>query len=386
MSIFSEKHEIFRQNIRRFVDAEINPRNITEWEKQKYFPKELLPKLGDMGCLGITFPEKYGGGDENWIMSLVLHEELARCGGMGIPISITAHTDMSLPHIARLGTEEQKAKYLVPGIKGEKLVGVWVTEPSGGSDVAAIKTTAVREGNYYIVNGTKQFATNSIYGDYGVMLVRTGKPDSGHRGLTQLIVESSTPGFKVVPLNKMAMHSGDTGTIYLDNVRVPVENRLGEENRGFYNQMIGFERERLSLAATSVSVAQLALEEAVNYSKERTAFGQPICKFQAISHRMVDMATNIEAARQLTYQAAELFCEGEEGKQSTRTRQLCYMAKLFATEVSYQSINSAAQVFGGSVIDNDLTVSRLYRDCRIGTLGGGTSEIMKNVIAGLMGL
>jgi len=385
MSIFGEKHEIFRKNVKRFVDTEINP-HIGKWERDEYFPAELMPKLGDLGCLGITFPEDCGGAGEDWTMSLVFHEELARSTGMGIPISITAHTDMSLPHLARLGTAEQKERYLAPAIKGEKLAGVWVTEPHCGSDVAAIKTTAIRSGNHYIVNGSKQFSTNAMKGDFGIMLVRTGEADSGHRGLTMLIVETSTPGFKAVPIRKMALRSGDTGMIYLDNVRVPVDNRMDEENRGFYNQMIGFERERLSLAATAVGSAQVALDEAVLYARERNAFGKPISRFQVIAHRLVDIAVNLEAARQLMYRAVEMFCEGEEGKQSATTKKMCYMAKLFATDAAQELVSSAAQVFGGSVVDDDLIISRLYRDIRIGTLGGGTSEIMKNIIGGLMGL
>lgn len=236
------------------------------------------------------------------------------------------------------------------------------------------------------MNGSKQFSTNAVTGDFGIMLVRTGKADSGHRGLTMLIVETSMPGFKVIPIRKMALRSGDTGTIYLDNVRVPMENRLDEENKGFYNQMIGFERERLSLAATAVGSAQVALDEALRYARERDAFGQPLCKFQVIAHKLVDIAVNLEAARQLMYKAVELFCEGEEGKQSASTKKMCYMAKLFATDVAQDLVSNAAQVFGGSIVDDDLIISRLYRDIRIGTLGGGTSEIMKNIIGGLMGL
>ncbi len=385
MYIFGEKHEIFRKGVQRFVASEISP-NISRWERDEYFPVELMPKLGAMGCLGITFPEEYGGAADDWTMSLVFHEELSRCTGMGIPISVTAHTDMSLPHIARLGTDQQKKRYLAPAVKGETLAGVWVTEPQCGSDVAAIKTTAVRSGNHYIINGSKQFSTNALKGDFGIMLVRTGEADSGHRGLTMLIVETSSPGFKAVPIRKMALKSGDTGTIYLDNVRVPVENRLDEENRGFYNQMIGFERERLSLAATAVGSAQVALDEAVHYARDRKAFGRPISKFQAISHRLVDIAVTLEAARQLMYRAVEMFCSGVEGKQDATTKKMCYMAKLFATDAAQKLVSDAAQIFGGSVVDDDLPVSRLYRDIRIGTLGGGTSQIMRNILGGLMGL
>lgn len=384
IGMFTEKHEMFRQTLRRFVEDELQP-HCDEWEENQRFPREIVPELGKLGCLGITYPEKYGGMGESWVMSLVFHEELFRCHAIGAPMAITSNTDMFSTHINRLGTEEQKQKYLVPIIKGEKFMGGFVTEPDCGSDVAAIKTTAVKKNGYYVINGTKQFATNASVGDYGTILVRTGPPDSGRRGLTMLIIETSTPGYKAVPLKKMAWKSTDTCTVYLDDVRVPEENRLGEENRGFYYQMIGFERERLSLAASVIGVCDQAFEAASKYAKERRAFGQPICKFQAISHRLVDIATTIEAARQLLYKAVELFCAGEEGKQSVETRQACYMAKLFACDRAIEVVSSAAQVFGGYVVEDGMLISRLYRDVRIWNIGGGTSEIQKNIIAGLMG-
>lgn len=385
-SIFSEKHDMFRKNLKHFLQREVEP-YLAGWEAKGYEAnRELLPKWAELGCLGITFPEKYGGMNENWIMSLVFHEELCRLSPPSPVLGILSNTEMSSPHINRLGTEEQKQKYLVPIIKGEKFMGVWATEPDYGSDLAHIETTAIKKNGYYVLNGTKQLVTNVSKADYGTMLVRTGPKNSEHRGLSMLIVETSLPGFRAVPLKKMAWRATDTCTLYLDDVHVPVENLLGEEGKGFYQQMIGFERERLSLAAGAVSMSDRAVEESIKYAKERKQFGQPICKFQVIAHKLVDMAVTLESARQFLYKAVLLFCAGVEGHLNPETRQIIYMAKLYCTDVSNQIAYNGVQVFGGYGVMDDFAISQIYRDVRVWNIGGGTSEIQKNVISGLMGL
>ena len=386
MNLFSEKHEMFRQTVKRFVREEIVP-HAQEWDEKEYFAKEeTLSTLAELGCTGITFPEKYGGMNEDWIMSLVFTEEISYASIGGWTLSITASTDMGQPHFYNWTTEEQRQKYLVPLIKGEAICAPWATEPGGGTDLSAITTHASKKNGYWVVNGIKQFASNSVNGDYGTILVRTNPdPKVEHKGFSMFMVELRWPGIHVVPMKKMFWRTADTGTIYLEDVKVPAENLLGEEGRGFYQQLVGYERERLSLAVSAVCQADHAVQLASAYAKERKAFGRPISQFQAIQHKLVDLATIVEAARQLTYKAAAMFVVGEEGKQSAETRRMIYMAKAFACDQAIHVVAETLHIFGSYYITSDMAISRIYRDVVPWSTGGGTTEAQKNVTAQLMG-
>ena len=386
LNLFSEKHNIFRQTLRRFVQKEVIP-HAQEWDEREYFPKEeTLPRLAELGCLGITFPEKYGGANEDWIMSLVFTEEISYSTLGGWTLSITANTDMGQPHFHNWATEKQRQKYLVPLIKGEAICAPWATEPECGTDIGDIQTYAAKKNGYWIINGVKQFASNSVKGDYGTMLVRTNPdPKAGYGGLSMFIIELKWPGIHVMPMKKMFWRTADTGTIYLDDVKVPAENLLGEEGGGFYQQMIGYERERLSIAVSALCQADHAVQLASNYAKERKAFGRQICQFQAIQHKLVDLAIIVEAARQLIYKAAAMFAAEQEGKQSVETRKMIYMAKAFSCDQAIHVVAEALHIFGSYYVQSDTVIQRIYRDIVPWSTGGGTVEAQKNIIGQLMG-
>lgn len=379
VSIFKEEHNLFRSTVRKFVQSELNPL-AEEYEEKEGFPKQIMKKLGELGCLGIRFPSEYGGMEADVLMTVVFVEEIARCNSLGIAMSVLSHTDMSITHINNLGTEEQKKRYLVPAIEGEILAGIAVTEPNHGSDVASIATTAQRKEGFYIVNGSKMFITNAIQGDILILAAKTN-PEAGYQGISLFIFETSTPGYEVgKKLKKMAWRASDTGLVYFDNCRVPAQNLLGEEGKGFFGLMRGFENERLVLATAAISGAQRAFEESLNYARQRTQFGRPIGRFQVIAHKLVDMATYLEAGRQLVYRVAILSDAGVE------CRKEVMMAKLFCTEIVNKVAGDAVQIHGGYGLMEEFIVSRLYRDLRVFSVGGGTSEIMRGALAKQIGL
>lgn len=371
---FTEEHEIFREQVRNFVNKEILP-FIDQWEEEELFPKSLYRRMGELGFLGIRYPEKYGGSNGDIWMTLAFCEELCRCHAFGLPMSVLVHTDMSSTHIARYGTEEQRQQYLVPMIKGEKVCAIGVSEPAAGSDVAGIQTTALRDGDSYVINGSKIFITNSVHADVFCVAAKTQK-DQGHKGISMFIVERDTPGFRLAKkLKKLGNNTSDTGELVFEDVRIPRHNLIGDEGKGFYYIMGNFQDERLIAASMAVSASQQALEDTVRYTRERKTFGKRVFDHQAIAHRLADLATELEAARQLTYYAADVLQRKEDCGTEVS------MAKLFASEVANRIAYHCLQFYGGYGYMQEFPIERFFRDVRISPIGGGTSEIMRDIIA-----
>lgn len=376
---FKEEHNIFRKSVKDFVKKEIRP-YAEEWEEAEIYPREIFKRMGDLGFLGLSYPEEYGGGGADYFTNIVFAEEISKCGTLGFAMSVLVQTDIATPAINEYGTREQKLKYLKPALAGEKIIALGVTEPNHGSDVSSLETTAVKEGKNYIIKGSKIFITNGTQADLITLGVRTG-PGKSEKGLSLIIFETKTPGFSVGrKLKKMGMHSSDTAELFFDDCVVPVENLLGEEGQGFYAIMAGFENERLAGAAMSYSGAEVALDLSLKYARQRIQFGKPIGQFQVISHMLSEMATDIEAAKQLTYHAVWLRSNGKP------CRKEVHMAKVFATEIANQVANKAVQIFGGYGYMHEYEVERIYRDVRLANIGAGTSQIMKNIIAKQLGL
>lgn len=371
---FNQEHELFREQVRNFVNKEIEP-YLDQWEEERLFPKSVYRRMGDLGFLGIRLPEEYGGSDGDIWMALVFCEELCRCHALGLPMSVLVHTDMSSTHIARYGTPQQKDRYLRPLISGEQVCAIAVSEPSGGSDVAGIQTTAVKDGDGYVINGAKIFITNSVHADTFCVAAKTDKT-AGHKGVSMFIVERDSPGFQLAKkLRKMGNHSSDTGELVFEDVRVPRENLLGEEGQGFYYIMKNFQDERLIAASMAVSASQRALEDTIRYTRQRETFGKRVFDHQVIGHRLADLATKLEAARQLTYYAADVLNSGCDA--STEVS----MAKLYATELANELAYECLQFHGGYGYMEEFHIERFYRDMRMTNIGGGTSEVMREIIA-----
>jgi acyl-CoA dehydrogenase len=369
---FGETHNIVRQTVRKFVDREIKP-YVHAWEEEGTFPRELYRKAGEAGILGIGYPEAYGGTDGDIFLKVAAVEEIVRCGSGGVSAGLGS-LDIGLPPILRSGQGALKERLVPPVLRGEKISALAITEPDAGSDVGGIKTKAVREGNYYRVNGRKTFITSGARADVLTCAVRTGEP--GPHGLSLLVIESHTPGFSVSQvLKKMGWWASDTAELIFEDCLVPVENLLGEENQGFYGIMENFQHERLQLALMANTTAQLAYEESLKYVKQREAFGRKLEGFQVLRHKLVDMATLIEASREFTYRIAAKIDAGLNPIKEIS------MAKNFSCQVSDQVTYEAVQIHGGYGYMREYLVERLYRDNRILSIGGGTQEIMKEIIS-----
>ena len=372
---FGQEHDLFRSALRRLVQEEITP-HVDEWEEHGEIPRDLFRRMGELGFLGVEFPSAYGGGDADFWMSVVLAEELARCRSGGVAFSVIVHTDMSSPWLARLGTEEQKARFLPAITGGEKVCALAITEPGAGSDMAALTTHARRDGDDWVITGAKTFITNGVYGDLYFVAARTRDRGPRHSRLSQFLVERGSPGLSVSrKLRKTGMWASDTAELVFDEVRVPGQNLLGEEGRGFYQLAEGLQRERLMAAVLSVSASQQALEDCQAYLAQRKAFGRSLTQFQALRHRMADLATQIEAARRLTYHAASLFAASKECVTEVS------MAKLYATEMANRVAYEAVQLHGGYGYTPEFPVERFARDYRLWTIAAGTSEMMREIIA-----
>lgn len=375
---FNDEHNMFRESVRRFVQKEIAPR-IDEWEAAGCYDKSIFKRMGELGLLGLNYPEEYGGQGADLRMTLVLWEEICRSGGLGFAMSVMVHTDMASPSLAHAGSHELREKYLTACCRGEKLMAIAMTEPDHGSDVAAIKTRAVLEGDHYRVNGAKMFITNGTQADVINTVVRTGGP--GHKGVSLLLIDTDTPGFTVGrKLEKMGMHSSDTAELVFEDCVVPRENIIGKEGEGFYALMMGLERERLAGCALSYMGATLALEESVAYAVQRMQFGKPIIGFQAVNHMIAEMATDMEAGKRLAYHVAAMADAGLKCNKEVS------MAKLFCSEMALRVIDKAVQIHGGYGLMKEFLVERIYRDVKLSTIGAGTSQIQKNIILGEMGL
>ena len=377
---FGEEHEELRQTVARFVQKEIAP-NVDEWEEAREFPRELFARCAELGFLGLKFPEELGGQGGTHLHDAVWVEELARSGGSGgVAAGLNAHTSIAMPPIFKFGTEEQKQRWLPAGIAGEKVGALGITEPGAGSDVASLATTAVRRGDTYVVNGAKTFITNGVRADFLVCACKTSEA-GGHGGISFLVLEREMPGYEVSrKLEKMGWHSSDTGEISFSDVEVPAENLLGEENGGFRLIMANFAWERLLMAIGAVGAMQKLIDTTVAYASEREAFGRPIGKFQAIRHQVAEMATLAETCRALTYNALRLFHEGQDCIQEVS------MAKLLTQRAVLDIADQSLQIHGGYGYMREYGVERAVRDARLGPIGGGTDEIMKEIIGKTMGL
>ncbi len=377
LSYFSETHEQMRLTVRKFVEREILP-HVAQWEEEGTFPRELYRKAGAAGLLGIGFPEEYGGMGEDVFMAVAFSEEIIRSTSGGLVASLGSH-GIGLPPIAKWGSAEMKARIVPEVLRGEKISALAITEPSGGSDVANLKTRAVKDVDHYVVNGSKMFITSGVRADYYTVAVRTG--GDGYGGISLLLIEKGTPGFTVGrSLKKMGWWPSDTAELFFQDVRVPVKNLIGPENGGFFCIMTNFQMERLNLAVLATTTAQIALEECLRYVKEREAFGRKIGNFQVIKHKLAEMATKIEASREFNYSVAAKMAAGQSMVKEVS------MAKNFSTDVSDYVTYQATQIFGGMGFMRESVVERLYRDNRILSIGGGTYEIMNEVIAKQMGL
>ncbi|MDF1782279.1 MAG: acyl-CoA dehydrogenase family protein [Alcanivoracaceae bacterium] len=376
-SYFNETHEQMRQTVRKFVEREILP-YVDEWEEAGEFPRELYKKAADAGINGIGYPEEFGGTGPDVFMKIVASEELMRSTSGGLVAGLGS-LDIGLPPVVKWGSDELKQK-VVPGVlSGEKISALAITEPSGGSDVANLKTRAVRDGDDYIVNGSKTFITSGVRADYYTVAVRTG--DSGFGGVSLLLIEKGTPGFSVGrKLRKTGWWASDTAELFFEDCRVPAANLIGPENGGFFCIMTNFLMERLMLCVMANMTAQLALEACLDYVKEREAFGRKIGQFQVTRHKLAEMATQVDVSREYTYRIASRIEAGENCIKEMS------MAKNFATSVSDRVTYDAVQIFGGMGYMRESVVERLSRDNRILAIGGGTYEIMNEVIAKQLGL
>jgi acyl-CoA dehydrogenase len=368
---FDESHNILRDSVRKFVQKEILP-YVEEWEDKEEFPRELYGKMAKAGFFGIGFPEELGGTPGDTFHVIAFTEEFLRCGSVGLTAGLGSY-GIGLPPILAMGTEEQKKRFIPPVLAGQKIAALAVTEPDAGSDVASIRTRAVRQGDHYVVNGAKTFITSGCRADILTTVVRTG--GEGYSGISLLVVETNTPGFTVSrKIRKMGWNASDTGELAFEDCRVPVANLLGQEGLGFYGVMENFQRERLSMAVIAHQVAQIAYEESLKYAQTRQAFGKSLTGFQVIRHKLVDMATRVAVAREFNYRVAARLEAGEDVVTELS------MAKNFACEVCDRVVYDAVQIHGGYGYAREYVVERLYRDARILSIGGGTTEIMKEII------
>lgn len=373
---FTPDHDMFRESFRDFLEKEVRP-NVDQWEEDGELPRSIYRKFGEMGYFGLTLPEDYGGMNLDRWYNVIFDEEIARMNSGGFGASIGAHPLLALTHINVEGTESQKQRYLVPGIKGELIGCLAITEPFGGSDVQAVRTTAVRKGDYYIVNGSKTFITNGVLSDYIIAVVKTD-PSAGNKGISLMIIDRDLEGVSATPLKKLGWHASDTGEIAFDNVRVPAENLLGDENRGFFYIMQHFVSERLSLAVGGYAVAAYALELTLQYTSEREAFGRKINKFQVLRHRIAQMSSEIEMNRQFVYSIYQRYIDGDYPVKEAS------MAKLLCTQLADSVTTQCLQMYGGYGFMEDYPLARMFRDARLGQIGGGTSEIMCEIIAKIL--
>ena len=369
----TEDQELLRRSVREFAEREIRP-HVREWDEAQEFPRELIAKLAELGLMGIQFPEEYGGADMAPVDYCICIEELARIDP-SVCLSIAAHNGLGSAHIAAFGTEEQKRKYLVPLATGRQLAAWGLTEASAGSDAAAMRTTATREGDCWVINGSKQFITNARSGDLIVAMAVTSR-GKGSRGISAFIVEQGTPGFRVGRKeDKLGMRASETSEVIFERCRVPFSQMLGVEGQGFINALQVLDAGRIGIAALAVGLAQGAYETARAYAFERRQFGRPIGTFQSIRSKLVGAAGRIEAARLLTYRAAAMRGQGR------RTTLEAAMAKLYSSEIAVRVAEDGVQIFGGYGFVRDYPAEKFFRDVKLTTIGEGTSEIQRLVIA-----
>ena len=376
--LYTHEHEELQRQLKKFIDAEINP-FVDEWEEAEIFPAhEVFKKLGDLGLLGLTKPEAYGGTGLDYSYAMVMAETLGhiKCGG--VPMAIGVQTDMATPALARFGSDELRKEFLAPSIAGDYVACIGVSEPGAGSDVAGIRTHAKKDGDDYVINGSKMWITNSLQADWMCLLANTSE-GAAHKNKTLIIVPMKTKGVTVAKkIRKIGMMSSDTGLIHFDDVRVPQRYRIGEEGAGFTYQMQQFQEERLWAAASSVQGLMRTLTDTIEYIRERKMFGQTVLDFQYVHYRLAELKTEIEALRALTYRACEMYVGGED------VTELASMAKLKCGRLRREVSDSCLQYWGGMGYTWDNPVSRAYRDGRLGSIGGGADEVMLGIICKYM--
>ena len=372
---FSEEHDMLRDQIRRFIAEKVVPHG-DQWEADGLTPRDVLRDMGELGLFGIRYPERHGGSDLDTLATVVLAEELGRSTFGGFAVTVLVHTDMASPHLANAGSDSQMAQYLPGIIRGETITAVAVTEPDAGSDVAGMKTRAVKDGGAWVLNGSKMFITNGVHGDLFFVAAKTDPEAKGSRGITMFIVEKGTPGFTVGrALNKMGWFSSDTAELVFDNCRVPEENILGEVNRGFYAIMQNFQNERTVLGAQAMGEARKAIELTLDYVKQRKAFGGTLWDKQTIRQRLAERLAQVEAGRQLVYHAAWLDAQGIECTKEVS------MVKAYCGELVNRVMYDCQQFHGGFGYIRESTIERMVRDARIHAVGGGATEVMLEEVA-----
>ncbi|MBS1810874.1 MAG: acyl-CoA dehydrogenase family protein [Acidobacteria bacterium] len=379
---YSSEHEQFRKTVREFVAREITP-FINEWDEAETFPRALYRQSAEIGIIGIGYPEEYGGTPADGFYSIIVADELSRAGSGGLIASLLSHS-IAAPPILAAGSAELKARVLPAILSGEKIAALAITEPSGGSDVASLKTTAIRDGQCYIVNGEKTFITSGLRADYFTVAVRTNPADKGAGGVSLLLVERDTPGFTRTPLKKMGWWCSDTAHLHFDNCRVSIANLIGEENQGFQTIMLNFNSERLGLAAQAYGLAKVCFEDALAWARERKTFGAPLVERQVIRHKLVDMAMKLEATR-ATLEDLTSRVENNIGAPNLLVAQTS-MLKNFATQTMQFCADQALQILGGMGYIRESRVERIYREVKVLMIGGGAEEIMKDLAAKQMKL
>jgi citronellyl-CoA dehydrogenase len=375
---FGEDHQAFRRTVREFCERELAP-HARAWDAAAEFPKELFRRFGELGLFGIRHDPAWGGSGLDYWYVVAYAEELVRCRNAGLAMAMLVHGEMAIPVIGDLGTDEQKREFLAPAIRGERIAALAVSEPDAGSDVAALRTTARRDGDDLVVNGSKMWITNGARADFLTLAVRTG--GEGYGGISLLLFPTDTKGFQVSrKLEKVGNPSSDTAVLYFDECRVPARWLLGEENAGFGYVMVNFQGERLVAAVQAVAAMRQMVEDALRYGEERKAFGKPIARHQAWRHKLAEHLTAIEAARWLTYRACDLF-----DRKQVAVKEIS-MAKLFACDLAQDVAYDCMQLHGGMGYVLETDIARAWRDVRVMTIAGGTSEIMKEIVARQSGL
>jgi acyl-CoA dehydrogenase len=378
--IYTDEHEIFRRSLRKFFEAEVKP-NVEQWRKQGFIPREIWKKMGAQGFIGYWLPPEFGGSGLDFSYSVVLSEEMV-IASSDLGVNIGVHNDVALPYIAHSGTEEQKKKYLPPACTGDCIVSIAMTEPGAGSDLASIRSTAIRKGDHYIINGQKTFISNGYACDLAIVAVKTDpKANPPHTGVSLVLVENGTPGFtKGRKLEKMGLHAADTAELSFEDCQVPVTNLLGAEGGGFFTLMQNLQQERLMGAIGAIVGAEHILQATIEYTKTREAFGRPICKFQHNAFKIVEMATEIEMAKTFTYKLIDEYLDGKDIVKTVS------MAKWYNSELVNRVAYNCVQLHGGYGYMMEYEVAHAYVDARMQTIAAGTTEIMKLIISRLMGL
>lgn len=370
---FTEEHHVFRKSFRDFLKKEVVP-HVEKWEQTGKIERFIWEKFGEMGYFGLSYPEEYGGLDLDMFYMVIFLEELQKINSGGFAAAIWAHTYLAMTHLNKEGDAQIKKKYLAPSITGQKIGCLCITEPSAGSDVAGIRTTATMEGEFYTINGSKTFITNGVYSDYLIVAAKTNAT-SKHSGISIFIIDRETPGISATKLDKLGWKASDTGEIAFDNVKIPTKNLLGEEGKGFAYIMEHFALERLIMGINAHARAKYALDYVIDYTSERKAFGKQLDKFQALRHKIAEMASKVEMCKEFNYSIAKRMDQG------TYVVKEATMSKLLSTKMADEVIYDALQLLGGYGYMEEYPLARLFRDSRLGPIGGGTSEILKEIIA-----